>query len=477
MINKNRFIYIGIIFLCCITFAFLNKSYFMSALFIICTFASLWITKSYNFYEYIYCTLLVSAIFEYTYAIPYSSKIYAFHILLVIFTIMNIIKIFNDKRTLQRFKSKFIYFYILWFIYIIVTYVWALNKGTALKYIAIYAMMLLLLSNLIIFNDRIRNFKITFKTIGFMFVVSILIGTVELLFGKQLPVVHYYDRFSQYKLSATTLIDLHYRPIAFFYNPNNFATFISLCIPFLLYYIFTCKGKIKKILAFILSILSFSVLILTTSRFNFLSLGLILIVYALVLIREKGIKTLIYPLIFVLCFGVIYKNSRYITRHTDLTKKMTNLNKAYKSVEKGNAVRDVGKDGSENVRYTIVYDVIHGVTTEKHILGFGVGNTSEYIKYKGNTHKTYDPHGWFVEITGDFGIPFTILYIIVYIMIICSLYIRGRSRNKNRYIYYGLFTATIGFFFGSFSPSSITYFLPHWILFAISLSVLSEYKN
>lgn len=475
MINKSKLTYTGIISIFCIIVALLNKSYFMSALFLICTFAGLWITESDNFYEYIYCSLIVSAIFEYTYAIPYSSKIYVFHLFLAIFTLANIVRVVMDRRIIKRFKSKFIYFYVFFFVYIIGTYAWAINKADVLKYIIIYAMMLLLLTNIIIFNDNRRNFNITFRILGLMFTVSILVGVVELLFGTQLPVIHYYDRFSQYKLSALTLLDLHYRPISFFYNPNNYGTFITICIPFVLYYAFTCKEKLKKVLAFILIILSLIVLVLTTSRATFAAMGLILLVYAFVLFKEKGIKSLIYPLIFVLCFGVIYKNARYLTRHTDLNTKMSALNKAYLKVEKGDNV--VGNDGSIYVRLTILYDVVHGVTTDKHIVGFGAGNTSEYIKYKANTHKTYDPHGWFIEILGDFGIPFTILYVIFYLALIRALYLKGRLSNNNKYICYALCTAVAGFFFGSFAPSSVTYFLPHWILFGLSLSPLLEYKD
>jgi teichuronic acid biosynthesis protein TuaE len=98
-----------------------------------------------------------------------------------------------------------------------------------------------------------------------MFSVSIVIGITEAITAVQLPVKHYYN-FTVSKLSAGQIEFLKSRPIAFFYNSNNFATFISICIPFLFFLFFYVKNRRNKILIYILTDLAMAVLFLTTSR-------------------------------------------------------------------------------------------------------------------------------------------------------------------------------------------------------------------
>jgi hypothetical protein len=133
---------------------------------------------------------------------------------------------------------------------------------------------------------------------------------------------------------------------------------------------------------------------------------------------------------------------------------------------------DIGKADSENERLTIMYDVLTGVYNGKKVLGFGAGNSMQHLMDMNNTHGIYSVHGLATEIFGDFGV-FIILYGAFYLYLLYKLLMLGlRVDGYNKYIAYSLFTSLIGFTIGSFSPSSVTYFVPNYLLFALCISFI-----
>jgi teichuronic acid biosynthesis protein TuaE len=120
-----------------------------------------------------------------------------------------------------------------------------------------------------------------------------------------------------------------------------------------------------------------------------------------------------------------------------------------------------------------MYDIVTGVVNEKRVLGFGAGNSIQHLKDVNNTHGIYSVHGLAIEILGDFGI-FIILYGLFYLYLLYNLFKIGHNENNNidKCTAYALMTSLVGFTIGSFSPSSVTYFLPNWLLFALSVSFI-----
>ncbi|MFL0194608.1 O-antigen ligase family protein [Clostridium sp. WILCCON 0269] len=467
-LRKKSSFYLLIVFIFLLISSIVNKNYIINALFLLCIVAACILTKADSLYENLYYTLLVSSIFEYASYFPKLEKLYYFHIILAVCAGITFFKVLKNNNKLRIINKKLLGFYIIWFIYIALSFIWSKNKSLNIKYIVIYAMMFTFVFIIAIFNDSKEKFYNTLKVVGFVFLFTVVIGMIEAVTGTQLPVKHYYDSIL-YKLTLKELMVLESRPVVFFFNTNNYATFLGMGIPFILYLFYYAKNMVIKSLYGLAAILTFTALVLTNSRSNILAICLMMIVFVLVLLKEGKLKALIYPLIIAVAFTGIYKYSYKLVRHgTEYEQKM--IEKMGSIAKIGSA--KIGEEGSENVRATIIYDVVNGVVKNKRILGFGAGNTIQYLMDEGNTHEIYSVHGLATEILGDFGV-FSILYGVFYLYLLYNLLIIALKKSYiDKCIAYSLFTSLIGFTIGSFSPSSVTYFLPNYLLFALSISFI-----
>ena len=470
-LTKKSSIYLLIVFVLLLITSIINKNYIISGLFLLSVVAACGLTKSDSLYENLYYTLLVSSIFEYASYFPRHEKLYYFHVVLALCAIFTIFNVMKNRYELTRINKKLLGFYVIWFFYICLSFVWSKNKSFNIKYIIIYAMMFTFLFIVVIFNNTKEKFYNSLKVVGFVFLLTVVVGMIEAITGTQLPVKHYYDSILN-TLTVQELIVLKSRPVVFFFNANNYATFLSMGISFLLFMFYYAESALGKICCGIASLVTFTALVLTNSRSNILAICLILIVYTLILIKEGKLKALIYPLMIAVAFTGVYKYSYKIVKHgAEYEQKMVEKMGKIGDMTKISKA-DIGEEGSENVRATIIYDVVNGVVKDKKFLGFGAGNTMQHLMDMKNTHGIYSVHGLATEILGDFGV-FLILYGLFYLYLLYSLLIIGlRGDRFSRCTAYSLLTSLVGFTIGSFSPSSVTYFLPNYLLFALCISFI-----
>lgn len=521
-IHKKNYIYLACLIIFAIANAFISGTYVTGSIFVICSVIVILVANPEEIYENLTYTLIITSVMDYTYYV-HTSKLYVFHIFLVITTLVSIFKfIQNREKIMNTVDKKIVMFFVIWLVYICLSVVWSASRSANIKYIAIYLMMFAFVFDIVIYHAIGNSLNKTIKVFGFMVITSVAVGLVEILLAKQLPVQHYYDVYKQYKIQESTLIELRSRPIAFFFNTNNFGTFLTMGIPFLLTISYFVKNRKAQVFSVAASFISFVVLVLTASRTNYSVLMLILAVYSVIILYnkksksliftvafgivtlvsavtvvsskfgkygvpimiafaiiyvvffalEKKPKVLLFPIIFIILFFIAYNYSSILSVKNDYRQKVTNVGTSLKDITKGDGI---GKADSVNERITVAYDVFNAVIKQNHFLGVGVGNSSYYIEKANNTHKTYDPHGWFVELFGDFGILFFILYIVFYAYLLKKLYDSYKTGEDNKkYISLSLFLALGGFIFGSFSPSSVTYFLPHWLLYGLCISCINK---
>lgn len=87
----------------------------------------------------------------------------------------------------------------------------------------------------------------------------------------------------------------------------------------------------------------------------------------------------------------------------------------------------IGASGSDNIRITLIYNVLQGVFKEKHILGFGVGNIGKYLAMTGNTHGILAVHCYWLELLGDFGVFMFIYVIYIYAHMSLTIFLRFKK--------------------------------------------------
>lgn len=123
-----------------------------------------------------YTLLLISAFYDYTLYVPRVQSVYLFHIVLGIFTLMSLFRIFKDRQILMDLDRKVLAIYVLWFIYMCVSIIWSLNKSLSIKYIAIYLMMFAFIVNMMVYNINRERIKKTITILLSLILLIILIG-------------------------------------------------------------------------------------------------------------------------------------------------------------------------------------------------------------------------------------------------------------------------------------------------------------
>lgn len=477
-----RNVFLAIIFAISGFFGIANGSYLIAAMYILTVaVVVLFVLRDKDLYNMLYAVLLVSVFYDYALYVPKMENVYMFHIVLGFFTLLTLYKVFKDKDILMKLDKKVLIIYAIWFVYMCVSIVWALNKSLSIKYIAIYLMMFAFIVDMMIYNVNKERLKKTINILLFLISMIIVIGSIEVLLGQQLPIKHYYDSFKE-SLAPISLNTIEAWPIVFSFNTNNLAAAIAILLPICFYSIYKFDKIILKVWFTLVSCLGFSLVVITTSRTGSLAtlLGFVVyIIYSIINYKKLGIKQIIFPLIILFGFVLAYRFSYMVVKikpvNNTQVEKYNGLSNKMQSLE-GMEEIEVGGKGSINVRGTIIKDVLNGVIIkEKKLLGYGVGNVEQFIKNQGNTETVYSPHCYPIEILGDFGLPGIALFGVYYLYLLIGNLMLGIK--KKSIMCFAAASGLIAFAPASFGPSSITYVFSYWILIGFSISCMQVYRN
>ncbi|OOM77252.1 teichuronic acid biosynthesis protein TuaE [Clostridium puniceum] len=476
--DRSRIIVLAIIFAIAGVLGVANGSYLITAMYITTVIIAVFIIKDKDIYNILYAILLVSAFYDYALYVPRIESIYMFHIVLGVFTLISLYKVFKERNLLLSLDRKILVIYGIWFVYACLSIAWTLNRSLSIKYIAIYLMMFAFIVNIMIYNINKERIQKTINLLLFLVSLIIVVAFIETTIGKQLPIRHYADKFIEFlPVDQQNLINA--RPMAFSFNPNNLSATLALLCPLFFYTINKTKNIIVKIFCMLISIIAFALVAITTSRTGFVAISSGVVVYAIYSIfniKKIGLKSIVCPIILLISLFVTFNYSYML-----MNVKSTGSNQMKNGlVDKMNALEDEevqeGGEGSLSVRMTIIKDVlIKGTLQEKNYLGYGVGNVTQYIQNQGNTGNIFSPHCYAIEILGDFGVPGVILYGVYYLYLLIGNIIIGIKKKK--IMCFVAASGLIAFAPASFGPSSITYVFSYWILMGFAVSCIQVYKN
>ena len=459
----------------------MNGSYLIAAMYIATVVGAAFIIKEKDLYNSLYAVLLVSAIYDYVLYVPGMQSVYMFHIVLGVFTLISLYKVFTEREVFLKLDKKILGIYVIWFAYMCISIIWAISRSLAIKYIAIYMMMFAFIGCLMAYNINKERLNESIKLLLYLISIVVVIGLIEVLLGKQLPVKHYIDGFRD-TLSQLHINIIEARPIVFSYNTNNLNAQLAILIPICLFTIYKFESVWVKVWFSLVSVIAFALIVITTSRTGYVAFlfgTAVFILYSIINIKQLGIKQMIYPAIIIagMTLSFFYApnmmNIKPVEGEKDVEHTITltgKLNSLQGMIE--------GEETSEYSslnRMAIISDVLKGVISEKQLQGFGVGNVEQYIKDQGNTGSIYSPHCYPIEILGDFGIPGVALFGIYYLYLLIYNFIL--SIKKKSAICSAMVAALIAFAPASFGPSSITYVFAYWIIVGLAVSCIQVYKD
>lgn len=474
--DKIRIIVLAIIFAIAGFFGIANNSYLITAMYIITVLIAAYIIKDKDLYNLLYVVLLVSAFYDYAMYIPGRDNIYMFHIVLGLFTLMSLYKAVKERNVLINLDRKVLVIYVIWFIYMCASITWALNKSLAIKYIAIYLMMFAFIVDMMIYNINKERINNTIKLLLFLLSFIIIVGAIEVGLGQQLPLYHYYDGM---KLSELHRNIIQARPIVFSFNTNNLAATLAILSPICLFAIYKFDNILAKVWFTLATCVGFALTVITTSRTGIVAMIFalaIFVIYSFFRIKTFKIQGLIFPLILCLSFVFLYFNSSKFENIKPVNgEKIVDTGLKDKIDELTEGEYEQGGLGSVNERTTIILDVLRGTVTEKHYLGYGVGNVQQYLIDEGNSRGIVSPHSYPIEILGDFGFPGVALYGVYYLYLLVNNIIIGIK--KENLMCFATVGGLIAFAPACFGPSSITYVFSYWILMGFAVSCIQVYKK
>lgn len=481
--NTAKFVYI--ILLLAVAFNCIQQP----KLIVVQVFAAIYLTVifkcfSTTFRKNIYYATLLFAIMGYAMMFHIGERygIYYFYFTLFIYTL---ILIFKEKCYIKVFNilknNKYAKFLGVFILYILTSIIWTWDKKVAIMSSINYIVMILLLLMVVIENNSKDKLKETFKFLEYVYLGILFLGFVQILGFK-------YGLKNSYDVVPHIYEKLPYLkrvPQVFFYNPNNYGVVLTISMIFIVVAYLFSKTKKQKLYYMILFICSQLNLIFSKCRTAWIMLAVFMIftIIISILYKNKNIRkssTQIFIVMAVIFFvlSLVPQMTYYYDKFnaTPILRKL-NIENINKPAIPNNEIASFGEKGSINVRYTLIIDVVNGVIKEKHLLGFGVGNTPLYIKKLGNTHNIFSIHSFWFEILGDFGVFILLYFIYICISILTELFInlKTKSNDLSRYSLIGILSC-ISIAGLIFAPSSVVAFTPFWICLALIYSSLEVSK-
>lgn len=355
----------------------------------------------------------------------------------------------------------YIYFLFSWLLYSFISMAWAASKGDAIKDITFLLMSFLLIYFSIYYFSEKNDFIKLYNIWLVVLCILILIGFWERMTGSHLSVS---------KLFSETRPWVRHNPTGTFHNPNDYATYIALSIPFVLAAFRYIRKKYIRIFCIVCFFASFYLIVSTGSRANIIAvLFEILFIFVFLMNINKKIKFLISFLTLIIIFSVMFPLGNVYQLYNDTVTELNSLVNQLKLME-----------GSMGVRVNLIKNGLHFLYST---VGFGVGagNAEYYMEHysRYNTGGILNPHNWWLEILVNYGVIMFFGYISFYIGIIMNLWkiCRKNILKFEKMICEALLVSLVGFFFASISSSSIMAFKPQWLLFAFALSYLNYFRN
>jgi len=364
----------------------------------------------------------------------------------------------QGRVNVSRIKVKaYLCFLALWLIYAIFSLAWAASKIDAIRDIIFLSMAVSVIFFTIYYVNELGYLKQFYYLWLVMSAVLVLIGIWEITTGRHLAVS---------VLAQTLDPRVQFMPTAVFRNPNDYATYLALSIPFVLVWIRYSSGVFRRLLGVILLIASLYVLVATTSRANYLAVFVGSVFWFLFMLKFKG-KFRVVTLVVssVLALLITFPNEvqsvfTTVSIHLDIW---------------GDYLSQVASS-SINVRLNLIKNAL---TFLVNSLGFGVGaGNVRYYMAEFPVYATYERvnvHNWWIEVLTNYGLFIFVAYVIFFIHLILEIYrnYRKLTNTTEKMIGEGLLMALVCFFLASISPSSVMAFRPQWMLFAFALSFLN----
>jgi teichuronic acid biosynthesis protein TuaE len=355
----------------------------------------------------------------------------------------------------------YLQFLAIWLLYAVLSLAWASAQGEAIRDIIFLFMAISIIFFVVHYLSDISHLKRLYYLWLLVFVALIPIGFWETLTGQHLSVSG---------LAQTTHPVARFMPSTVFRNPNDYATYLALSLPFVLALIRYHGGFMVRLLGASALIAGLYLLVTTFSRANYLAVFIGAAFWFVFLLRFKGkMKALA-----VAGLAAVLLLTAFSGQVQDV---FSIINVQLNTLIA--ALPQLGEGGLE-VRFNLIRNAFVFLVNS---FGFGVGAGN--VEYHMANFQAYDTrgvlnvHNWWMEILTDYGLFIFVGYMAFYLSLLMGLYkaYDKISNTSEKMICEGLLVGLVVFFFASMSASSIMALRPQWIFFAFALAFLNYYRT
>jgi teichuronic acid biosynthesis protein TuaE len=356
-------------------------------------------------------------------------------------------------------------FFCFWLVWGAASFLWLDNLKDGWRQ---FSFLLGMSSSMFFFLFQLQGEK-QLKRMGqiFLFILAgfITIGLIETLTDQHLStsVVNTYTQ--AYKIGM---------PSAVFWNPNDFATYLSLFMPFALGLVRFGRGVLPKIVGCLLYGAGFYLIIVTESRANVLAVFLGLLVFFKLCYSQKQQKKnrlvfimFSFILLTLVCLIYFQPELPFVIRTKRVFDQIFQI------------PRQFGENrGSVYVR---VHLILYGLQELRnhYFLGVGVGNAEAHLApYAANLGGVLNLHNWWVEVLVNYGVIVFWSYLLFYLGLLKEMVgvLRWGSPNLKG-IAEPLLISLVSFSVACIGPSSLIHQRYLWFLFAFAVAVLNYARS
>lgn len=389
-------------------------------------------------------------------ALPPAPQIFGFRIVIVLLGIGLTAYVLVDGRLpVPRAMHRPAGFLLTLNIWSAISILWADDRAAAVRWTFFLLTMSGLALGIALACRRRENAIRLLIALGITFLAAALLGLAEARLGIRLPTSQLFGKNN----SAAT---------SFFGNQNNFATYLTLSLPYFLCLPVVFRDARLALVGAIGSVLTLACLMFTGSRSNLLATGLVILgfVVFLLIYGKGGTRYLglgIAAVVVVLVVPSLSGHGILPIPQDAVTKFDIDLLLQQRKQQMGSgAVREaVLQQGIAQVR-------------DSGGLGIGAGNAESRLLSLDTYTGVDNLHNWWLELMVNLGIPGFILFAGMYIVLFRRQARLARTATDPlvRWLAFAGSLSLVGFLVGAMGPSSVIHFAPMWITLGLGMLTL-----
>ena len=430
----------------------------------------------YKYLYYLFLLLIPASIFRVNASIPGFESFFLFRVVLFLISIILVFIFLFDRKYFINLispilKEKYLYgFLFIWILFSWLSYFWILSFESFFRYSVLLSISVVFVFIIGVFVNSKDILREVWKLVLFTLGISVFVGLLEIFFGLRLPGSTLIDAPRSYLLFVTS----------FFNHPNDFASYITVTLPFLTLLPLYKNYKKYKWWILIFIMITVFVLTFTGSKINYIATLIGALFVFLILYRNKVTDLVAYSsIVIVLFFSFVPSLGPDISAVILSISNRDISEVSYRSARDGAKYQGTldeiyGNYGSFAARKNLIVNSVQIIEERPQsvLIGLGAGQIEKYMEDYDNTDKVVNLHNWWVEVITNHGIIIGLGYISLYLYLFRYYYQKSSTIKDSfhKYIHYSILVILVVLAFTSASPSSSVGYLPLWFTLGFAIA-------